>query len=174
MAKIEGREKPTKIGQRKVRGLEWQPQVEETALLASPVYIGQAQEGRRKKRPKGPVSLCLLSVSACPHASRMYFTLFSKYNWAVTRSYNADLSESCDTVCPRAEILFVWEPWHAEGFNISRFTFLLWQDRIEEITHSPDTTLKLFQNNCCLKKKLVGVGRVSIPDLRKFSFCFCS
>ena len=42
--KRQGREKPAKIeGQRKVRGPESGPQVEQTALLASPIYIGQAQ-----------------------------------------------------------------------------------------------------------------------------------
>ena len=39
VAKKQGREKPTKIEQRKVCG----PQVKEIALLASPIYIGQAQ-----------------------------------------------------------------------------------------------------------------------------------
>ena len=39
VAKRQGREKPAKIEQRKVRG----PQVEQPALLASPIYIGQAQ-----------------------------------------------------------------------------------------------------------------------------------
>ena len=40
VAKRQGREKPAKIEQRKVpRG----PQVEQTTLLAGPIYIGQAQ-----------------------------------------------------------------------------------------------------------------------------------
>ena len=47
VAERQGREKAhenrTKEGQSKVRGPEWGPQVEQTALLASPVYIGQAQ-----------------------------------------------------------------------------------------------------------------------------------
>ena len=43
VAKRQGREKPAKIDQRKVRGPEWGPQVEQRALLASPIYIGQAQ-----------------------------------------------------------------------------------------------------------------------------------
>ena len=38
-AKRQRREKPVKIEQRKVQG----PQVKQTALLASPIYIGQAQ-----------------------------------------------------------------------------------------------------------------------------------
>ena len=43
VAKSHGREKPAKIEQRKVRGPEWGPQVEKTALLAGPIYMGQAQ-----------------------------------------------------------------------------------------------------------------------------------
>ena len=31
--------------QKKIWGLEWEPQVKQTALLASPIYIEQAQEG---------------------------------------------------------------------------------------------------------------------------------
>ena len=49
--KRQGREKPVEIEQRKVRGLEGGPQVEQTALLAGPIYIGQAQgEGKNIKR----------------------------------------------------------------------------------------------------------------------------
>ena len=48
VAKGQGREKPTKIEQRKVQGLEWGPQVKQTALLASPIYIGQAQWEEKK------------------------------------------------------------------------------------------------------------------------------
>ena len=47
VAKRQGREKPAKTEQRKVQGLEGGPQVEQTALLAGPVYTGQAR-GRRK------------------------------------------------------------------------------------------------------------------------------
>ena len=58
--KRQGREKPVEIEQRKVRGLEGGPKVEQTALLAGPIYIGQAQgEGKtyKKRRPKGQGSL---------------------------------------------------------------------------------------------------------------------
>ena len=51
VAKRQRKEKPGKIEQRKVWGQEWGPQVKETALLASPIYIGQAQ-GEEKKREK--------------------------------------------------------------------------------------------------------------------------
>ena len=49
VAKRQGREKPAKIEQRKVWGPERGPQVEQTALLEGPVYIGQAQrEGKTR------------------------------------------------------------------------------------------------------------------------------
>ena len=52
VAKRQGREKPTKIEERKVRGLECEPQVEQTAILASLIYIGQAQGLEKKKKCK--------------------------------------------------------------------------------------------------------------------------
>ena len=59
VAKRQGREKPTKIEERKVRGLECEPQVEQTAILASLIYIGQAQgeEKTYKKRSQRALSL---------------------------------------------------------------------------------------------------------------------
>ena len=93
-AKRPGRGRPGKTEQRKVWGLEWGPLVEQSAFLASPIYIGQAR-GRKKhikRGAKGPgvslslkrkliLSLWLLFTpfgSTCLHASRMYFPLFSK------------------------------------------------------------------------------------------------
>ena len=60
VAKRQGREKPAKIEQRKVRGPEFGLQVEQTARLASPIYIGQPQgEGKKltKKRSQSLLSL---------------------------------------------------------------------------------------------------------------------
>ena len=85
VAKRQGREKPVKTEQRKVQEPEWGPQVEQTALLASPIYIGQAQgeDKTYKEEPKGSLSLSpscwhapqLFSLHvfgwACPQASRM-------------------------------------------------------------------------------------------------------
>ena len=51
VAKRKGRQKPMKLEQRKVQGLEWGPQVKQTALLASPIYTGQVQ-GEEKKHKK--------------------------------------------------------------------------------------------------------------------------
>ena len=39
----EGREKPSKMKQKKVWGPEWGPQVKQTTLLLGPIYIGQTQ-----------------------------------------------------------------------------------------------------------------------------------
>ena len=59
-----------KIEQRKVQGPEREPQVKQTALLASPIYIGQVQ-GKEKKQKGEPklgwgllFSLCLLGWPA--------------------------------------------------------------------------------------------------------------
>ena len=42
------REKPVKMEQKKIRELELEPQVKQTALLASPIYKGQARGGGNK------------------------------------------------------------------------------------------------------------------------------
>ena len=71
VAKRQRREKPAKIEQRKVRELERRPQVKQTALLASPIYIGHAQ-GVEKKHIKRVIriepgvlfSLCLSGWAA--------------------------------------------------------------------------------------------------------------
>ena len=47
VAKRQGRKKPRKTEQRKVQGLELGPQVEQTTLLASQIYTGQAQVGEK-------------------------------------------------------------------------------------------------------------------------------
>ena len=75
VAKRLGRENPVKIEQRKVQGPEWRPQVEQTALLASPIYIGKAQ-GEEKKYIKNGAKGQGLSESLLGwHA---LFPLFSK------------------------------------------------------------------------------------------------
>ena len=51
VAKGQRREKPGKIEQRKVQGPEKQTGQKQTALLASPLYTGQAQ-GEEKKQKK--------------------------------------------------------------------------------------------------------------------------
>ena len=45
VAKRKKQEKPKKIEQWKAQGLEWGPQVKQTALLASPIYIRRLRGG---------------------------------------------------------------------------------------------------------------------------------
>ena len=103
VAKRQGREKPAKIEQRKVRGPEWGPQVKQTALLASPIYIRQAQGEEKKSFKRGAKELGLSLSSICifwvgmPSRLEEYFPLFSKLNWAVTRSSNSGPCKSCNT-----------------------------------------------------------------------------
>ena len=65
VAKRQGREKPTKIEERKVRGLECEPQVEQTAILASLIYIGQAQGLEKKKNVKRRAKGLEVTLSFC-------------------------------------------------------------------------------------------------------------
>ena len=74
------REKPAKIEQRIVRGPEQGPQVKQTALLATPVYIGQAQgeEKGYKRGAKGRgcclSALCVFWVSMPSHLEKDIFS----------------------------------------------------------------------------------------------------
>ena len=54
-----------KIEQRKVQAPEWEPQVKQTALMASPIYIGQAQEEEKKQKEEPKLSLRLLLSTLC-------------------------------------------------------------------------------------------------------------
>ena len=64
--------------------LELGPQVKQAGLLASPIYIGQAQTEEKshiKRGAKIGLGASFLFVSfglACPHTLRMYFPLLSK------------------------------------------------------------------------------------------------
>ena len=86
VAKRQGREKPAKIEQRKVQGLERGPQVELNSASpftqGRPRVAGESTHRRRSPRAGGlPPSLSLLFMSlgsACPQASRVYFPVFSK------------------------------------------------------------------------------------------------
>ena len=79
LAKRQKTEKPTKIEQSKVQGLEGEPLVKQTALLASPVYKGQAQRRGDKCIKRGAKIEPLSSMgSARHHTSRMYFPLLAK------------------------------------------------------------------------------------------------
>ena len=74
--------KPLKTEQRKVQGPEWEPQVEQTALLASPsLQAGGEEKEHIKRRAKIEMEASLLFTSFgsnFPNILRMYFPLFSK------------------------------------------------------------------------------------------------
>ena len=60
VAKRQRKEKPAKMEQKKIQGLESEPQMKQTALLASPVYIGQAQGEKKNHIEKPKLSKGLL------------------------------------------------------------------------------------------------------------------
>ena len=65
--------------EKKIWGPEWEPQVKQTALLASPIYIGQAQEEEKKHKKEEPkLSPASSFGSDRPHTSRIYFPLLAK------------------------------------------------------------------------------------------------
>ena len=69
VAKRQRKEKPAKMEQKKIQGPESEPQMKQTALLASPVYIGQAQGEEKKhikEEPKLSPSLLLGWPSLTP------------------------------------------------------------------------------------------------------------
>ena len=143
-----------KIEQRKLWEPEWGPQVEQTAVLASPIYIGQAQ-GEEKKHIKrgakgqGPLSPtrvlslsppCAFSLSLSPARALSVSFSLSLYSscllgWHALTPWgcifllfskqNWAITQSCNTVR---------ELWCAKGFNVHHFKFLLWQDKTKEIT----------------------------------------
>ena len=71
--------KKKKIEQRMVQGPEWEPQVKQTALLASPIYIGQAQGEEKKAYKKrsqnwatGFFSFCIFWVGLPSHLEDVF------------------------------------------------------------------------------------------------------
>ena len=127
VAKRQGREKPLKIEQRKVWRLEWGPQVKQTALLASPIYVGQAQGEEKKHIKKGAkvsgvsVSSHLLGWHALMPRGCLFFYFLNKTelsHGAVTLVH----PKAVTVVCLRAVML------------VRCFKCLLWWDRTEEIT----------------------------------------
>ena len=82
VAERQRREKPTKIEQRKIRGPEGGPRVKQTALLASPIYIGQAQGEekrtykKRSQRAGGLSSLHVFWVSMPPRIEDVFSFTF--------------------------------------------------------------------------------------------------
>ena len=64
VAKRQGREKPVKIEQRMVGGPGCRPQVKQTALPATPVYIGQAPGEEKKHMKRGAKGLGISPFSS--------------------------------------------------------------------------------------------------------------
>ena len=83
VAKRQRKKKPTKV-EKECPRTGVRTHVKKTALLASPIYTGQAQEEEKKNTKRGAkiepqASLLFVSFGlACPHTSRMYFTLLAK------------------------------------------------------------------------------------------------
>ena len=77
-------EKPVKIEHMMVQGPEREPQVKQTALLASPIYTGQTQAEEKKhikrtaKVELGASHFFASFGLACSHTSRTCFPLLSK------------------------------------------------------------------------------------------------
>ena len=115
----ERREKPRKIEQRNVQGPEWGPQVKQTALLASPIYIGQAQGEETKYITRGAkIEPLLWDQPTLMPRGVLSFACRIKLscNWTVT------------LVC--------------------HFKSLLQRDGTKEITHSPNTRESNVKNIC--------------------------
>ena len=112
VAKRQIREKPMKIEERKVRGLEWAPQVKQAAPLAGPIYIGQAWgEGKKhiKRGTKIEPRASLLFVcfgSAHPQSSRVYYPFFS----LIKLSYNTGQSVASNFCCSKTELRKLYTP----------------------------------------------------------------
>ena len=73
--------KSLKMEQKETQGPKWEPQVKQTALLASPICTGQAQSGEetkctKKRKPRWTEVSSFGWVH--PHTSRIYFPLLVK------------------------------------------------------------------------------------------------
>ena len=117
--KRQRKEKPTKMEQRKVWGLEWEPQVKQTALLASPIYIGKAQKEEKKHIKRGAKIKPLCSFeSACPHASEKAMAIHSStLAWKIPWVEEPDRLQSMGS-------LRVGHDW---ATSLSLFTFMHWR-----------------------------------------------
>ena len=140
VAKRQGREKSTKIEQRKVQGPEWGLQVEQTALLASPIYIQQAQGKEKKHIKRGAkglgVSLSIFSSRLLGQHALTPQGLFSLYFLNKTELYGGLICRRVVTlICPRA----VTRVCSRAVMLVHCFKFFLWWDRTKKITHAPDT-----------------------------------
>ena len=97
------REKPMKIGQRKVWGPEWEPQVKQTVLLASSIYIGQAQGEEKKHIKRGakirPLFSLVLWVSLPSHLEDAF-----SFACQIKLSCNTSPSDASNYCCSETEL----------------------------------------------------------------------
>ena len=104
VAKRQRKEKPTKIERRKVWGPEWGPQVKQTALLASPIYIMQTQGEGDKYIKGGSLEWSKPLFFACfgsgrPHSLRVFYPLF----FLIKLSCNTSSSMASNFCCSETE-----------------------------------------------------------------------
>ena len=103
VAKRQRKEKPAKMEQKKIQGPGVRTSVKQTALLASPIYIGQAQgkeEKTYKKRSQNWASLLFTSFGLA-HPS--FEDVFS-FACQVKLSCNTDLSVDSNFCCGETEL----------------------------------------------------------------------
>ena len=90
------REKSKKIEQRKVREPEWEPQVKQIALLANPIYIGQAQRRKTNQPTNKYIYICLRSQNWAL-ASLHFFWVGAPSHLEDTYSFTCQIKLSCNT-----------------------------------------------------------------------------
>ena len=100
VAKRQEREKPVKMEQKKIHRPEWDPQVKKTALLASPVCIGQGQGPGEKCIKRGSQDRLLQDRgtecgSACKDFWRSSPLSSLPPPWFVLRSNNREGTQLC-------------------------------------------------------------------------------
>ena len=131
VAKRQGREKPTKIEQRKVKGRS-RTRVRtsgRTALLTKPNLHGAGPGGRKKHIERGAKGLSLSPLRS--------WALFSSHLWIDVPSHLEDgfscfLLNKIELICLRAITQSVQDPravTRQGGFNVRHSKSLLWRDK---------------------------------------------
>ena len=84
------------------------PQVKQSAILASPIYIGQSQGEEKKHKKRSQNWTSLLFESACPHAQRCIFLcLPNKTELALGREILYNI-QSQETQCQAPSLPSRW------------------------------------------------------------------
>ena len=147
LAKRPGREKLTKIEQMKVRGLEWGPQVEQTALMARPVYIGQAQ--REEKNIKRGAKGLRVSLQ-CTHAHCLPLSLTPTLSLSHTHSHSFSRSLFSSPLLGRHALM-------ARGcifLLFSKYNWAVTWSCNTESCNMPTALTSFASNLCCDKSEL--------------------